>query len=274
MTTALVAISDMERMAQAFAKSGMFGAKTPDQALALLLLAQAEGQHPAIAMRDFDVIQGRPAKKSEAMLRSFLEAGGKVEWHKLDDTGAEATFSHPQGGTVRIDWDAARAKRAGLSNRDMYSKYSRQMYRSRVVSEGCRTVYPASTSGMYVPEEVRTFLKEDKSQPKDMGPAEVVKDAPDPEDEALKALEQANKDENPPPPQAPPQGMSTEPPKTRSDTLSELCLAAGVNKVKVLALADVKHPDEMSDSDWTDCVAELRRRITSKMVAETAQAQP
>lgn len=264
MSNALVAISDMERMALAFSKSGMFGAKTPDQALSLLLLAQAEGQHPAIAMRDFDVIQGRPAKKAEAMLRSFLEAGGKVEWHKLNDDGAEATFSHPQGGTVRIGWDAARAKRAGLSNRDMYSKYARAMYRSRVVSEGCRTVYPASTSGMYVPEEVRTFLKEDKKAEKDMGAADVV---PDADDDTLKDLEQATA---PPPPQ----GMSTEAPKTRTQTLTELCEQAAYNLIDLLAKADVQHADELSDADFESAKTMLRKRITKRMVAEAGQAQP
>ena len=187
MSTALIPIADMERMAAAFSKSGLFGTKTLEQCMALMLLAQAEGVHPAIAMRDFDVIQGRPAKKAEAMLRSFLAAGGKVEWHRLDDEGAAATFSHSQGGTVRIDWDAARAKKAGLASKDMYSKYARPMYRSRVVSEGCRTVYPAATSGMYVPEEVRQILKEDKRTEKDMGAAHVVTDA---DDAALQAIEQ------------------------------------------------------------------------------------
>ena len=156
----IVPYDQLTSMAQAFAKSQLFGAKTPEQALALLLLAQGEGLHPAIAMRDFDIIQGRPAKKAEAMLRSFLQNGGRVEWHQLDDECADATFSHPQGGTARITWDMKRAKQAGVGNKDMYNKYPRQMLRSRVVSEGCRTVFPASTSGLYVPEEVIQFRGE------------------------------------------------------------------------------------------------------------------
>ena len=59
------------RMAQSFAKSGLFGVKDADSALSLLLIAQAEGRNPALIMRDFDVIEGRPAKKAEAMLRDF-----------------------------------------------------------------------------------------------------------------------------------------------------------------------------------------------------------
>jgi hypothetical protein len=160
MSNALITMQDMGRMAEAVAKSGLFGVKTADQAMALMLVAQAEGRHPAMAARDYDIIQGRPAKKTEAMLRDFLENQGKVEWHTLDDTVADATFQHPAGGTVRIEWTLKRAAAAGLASRDMWKKYPRQMLRSRCVSEGIRTVCPMATSGMYVPEEVRDFAPE------------------------------------------------------------------------------------------------------------------
>ena len=169
MTTALVPFEQMQTMAEAVAKSGLFGAKTPEQALTIMMLAQAEGRHPMSAAKDYDIINGKPSKKAEAMLRDFIAAGGKVEWHKLADDGAEATFSHPQGGTIKIDWNEARAKKAGLSAKEMYGKYPRAMYRSRCVSEGIRTIYPSATGGLYVPEEVRALPE------KDMGKAEIVK---------------------------------------------------------------------------------------------------
>src|SRR5438552_4536571 len=91
----------MERMAESIAKSGLFGIKTPDQALALMAIAQAEGRHPASAALDYNIIQGKPAKTSSAMLRDFLAMGGKVEWHESTDDCAQATFSHPQGGSLK-----------------------------------------------------------------------------------------------------------------------------------------------------------------------------
>jgi len=137
-------VSDMERMAKAFAASKLFGVQNADQALALMLVAQAEGRHPASAAQDYNIIQGRPAKKADAMLRDFLSAGGKVEWHTLNDEKADATFSHPAGGSARIDWTLKRAQAAGISN-PMWKKYPRQMLRSRAVSEGVRTVCPGAT---------------------------------------------------------------------------------------------------------------------------------
>lgn len=161
----IVPYAEVERMAQAVAKSGLFGVKTADQALALMLVAQAEGRHPALAARDYDIIQGRPSKKSEAMLRDFLQSGGMVEWHDMNDTIADATFSHPAGGKVRITWDMKRAQAAGLGGKDMWKKYPRQMLRARAVSEGIRTVCPMATSGFYVPEEVQDFTPEKNITP-------------------------------------------------------------------------------------------------------------
>lgn len=155
-------VPDMERMALAFAGSKLFGIATPDQALALCLIAQAEGRHPASAAQDYHIIQGKPSKKADAMLRDFLSGGGKVEWHALDDAVADATFSHPAGGSVRISWDMKRAQQAQIST-PMWKKYPRQMLRSRTVSEGVRTVFPMATSGMYVPEEVEDIAAEKSS---------------------------------------------------------------------------------------------------------------
>ncbi|MEI6644092.1 MAG: hypothetical protein WCL10_18890 [Novosphingobium sp.] len=152
-------MSDIERVALAIAKGGLFGSKDPNAVLTLCLLAQAEGQHPAVVFRDYHIINGMPAKKAEAMLRDFIASGGKVEWHALTDDLADATFAHPQGGTIRIDWTMKRAQQAGIST-PMWKKYPRQMLRSRVISEGVRSVCPSATSGLYEVGEVQDIVAE------------------------------------------------------------------------------------------------------------------
>jgi hypothetical protein len=156
-------MSELERVALAIAKGRLFGSDDPNAVLTLCMVAQAEGKHPGLVMQQYHIIKGKPAKKAEAMLVDFLAAGGRVVWNKLDDECADATFSHPQGGTVTINWTLARATKAGLLNNDTWRKYPRQMLRSRVVSEGVRTVYPGATSGMYVPEEVADFDDQPRS---------------------------------------------------------------------------------------------------------------
>lgn len=157
---AAFSMSDMERVALAIAKGGLFGSTDPNAVLTLCMLAQAEGQHPAVVFRDYHIISGKPAKKSEAMQRDFLLAGGKIEWHQLDDDCVEATFSHPAGGSVKIAWDNARVAQAQLGGNAMHKKYPRQMKKARVIAEGVRTVWPSATSGLYESGEVQDIVAE------------------------------------------------------------------------------------------------------------------
>jgi hypothetical protein len=157
--TNLVPITDVERMATAVSKSNLFGCKTPEQAMALMLLAQAEGVHPAKAIQDYHIIEGKPALRADAMLARFQQAGGRVEWTEYTDHRVCGKFSHPQGGSIEVDWTQERAKAAGLLNRKNWQSYPRQMLRARVISEGVRTVYPGASSGIYTAEEVQDMVE-------------------------------------------------------------------------------------------------------------------
>lgn len=169
----LVPLSDIQQMAEVAAKSKMFGFKSPDEAMAIMLLCQAENLHPAIAMRDFHVIQGRPALKADAMLARFQAAGGSVKWEEYSDERVSGNFSHPSGGSVIVTWTFEMARKIGLTGKDNWKNYARAMLRARCISEGVRTVYPGCVTGLYTPEEVETF-KAPSPTIKDMGEAEIV----------------------------------------------------------------------------------------------------
>jgi hypothetical protein len=238
-STALVPVGDLEKMAAAVAASKLFGITTPEQALALMLVAQAEGLHPATAARDYHIIQGRPTLKADAMLARYLASGGKVEWGVHTDTEVEATFSHPQGGTLKIKWDMARAKAAELGGKGMWLKYPRQMLRARVISEGVRATNPAVSIGIYTPEEAEDFEPAKRgAKAKDMGKAEIVDEG----DSALRALEAA--------------GVST-----RESELDALCKQAGISPKFYLNRAGVNTASKLSDEDWTACVDAVKRKI-------------
>ncbi len=177
-------VTDIYKMAQAFAASKLFGISTPEQAMALCLIAQAEGCHPATAMRDYQLIQGKPSLKADAMLARFQSASGTVEWHEMSDARVAAKFSHPAGGTIEIDWDIKRATTAGLAGKDNWKKYPRQMLRARVISEGVRTVFPGVTVGTYTPEEVQDF--EDEQKPKQNFTGKTIENTPPAQPEPVK----------------------------------------------------------------------------------------
>ena len=150
-------VSDIQAMAQAITKSGLFGIKTPDQAVALMLVAQSEGRHPASVASEFDIIQGRPALKSQAALARFQAAGGKIQWVERTDAKASAKFSHAQGGELLVEWTIEQARDAGLTSKQTWKQYARAMLSARVVAEGVRACYPACLNGVYLAEEVQDF---------------------------------------------------------------------------------------------------------------------
>lgn len=123
--------------------------------MALMLIAQAEGRHPATAAMEYHVIQGKPALKADAMLARFQAAGGKVEWVSYTDKEVTGKFSHPQGGSLEVSWTIEMANAAKLTGKDTWKQYPRQMLRARVISEGIRTIYPGVAVGVYTPEEVQ-----------------------------------------------------------------------------------------------------------------------
>jgi hypothetical protein len=162
----IVPFADMQQMAKAIADSRLFGLTDVNQVLALGMVAQAEGHAFATAARDYHVIQGRPALKADAMMARFQAAGGKVEWTLYTDTVVTGVFSHPNGGSVQIDWTLEQAQRIGLVKPGSgWQKFPRAMLRSRCISEGIRTVFPGSVTGFYSPEEVQDF----EPKTKDLG---------------------------------------------------------------------------------------------------------
>jgi len=151
----VVSLVELQQMGVAIAASNLYGIKKPEEFIALALVAQAEGRHPAIVARDYHIISGKPTLKADAILARFQDCGGKVDWKKYANDACEAVFSHPSGGSVLISWSIEDAKKAGLTGNQTWSKYPRAMLRARCISEGVRTVFPAVLCGIYTEEEVR-----------------------------------------------------------------------------------------------------------------------
>jgi hypothetical protein len=150
-------VQDITAMAQAAVKSGLFGVKNQDQAVALMLLAQSENAHPFSVCTQFDIIQGRPALKSSAALARFQAAGGKIQWIERTDTKASAKFNHPSGGDLVVTWTIEQAKAAGLTGKQTWVQYARAMLSARVLAEGVRAILPGCLNGIYLAEEVQDF---------------------------------------------------------------------------------------------------------------------
>ena len=153
----VIPFSDMERMAQAIAKSGLFGIKTPDAALALGLVAVSENRPFASIATDYDIVQGRPALRAQAALSRFQNAGGKIQWITRNDQECTVEGSHPSGGTLRVTWTIERAAAAGLTGKQSWRQYPCALLSARCVAELVRAILPSCLSGQYLVEEVSDF---------------------------------------------------------------------------------------------------------------------
>jgi hypothetical protein len=178
-------LQEIEWMARNIANSKSFGVSTPEQAITLCLTAQAKGLHPAIVADRYHFIQGRATMRADAMAAAFIEMGGKIKWKPgtPNENEAEATFSHPSGGEVTVRWDIKKAQRAEIykekdrnGGTGMWIKYPEAMLRSRVISDGIRTVGPGVVYGVYTPEEVQDMEQNEPQIPH----YEVVVDKPSP----------------------------------------------------------------------------------------------
>jgi hypothetical protein len=179
----LVPFQDQQRMAEAIVKSKFYGFTDISQVMAVMIVAQAENKHPGTVVQEYDIIQGRPALKSQAILARFQQAGGKVEYITYTDDKVEMTFSHPAGGSLTLAWTMKQAASIGLASKDNWKKYPRAMLKARVVSEGVRAVYPACILGHYAVEEVMDF----DSKPIKHTQVEIVQDLTDPDDDVREA---------------------------------------------------------------------------------------
>lgn len=209
---------EMDRMSHVLADSGLFGVKNRVQALALMLVAQAEGEHPMSVAGDYDIIQGKGTRKTHSVLARFQAMGGKVEWHELSHTRAEATFSHPKGGSLRLDWTIEQAKQAKLTGKDNWQGYARAMLRARLIAEGVRAVYPAAIGGWQVPEEAMGPQLDAPPAEKNMGAADVVQ------------------------PPAPPATYPEEQFKANLPKWQDVIIKGRKTADQIIAMAETKHP--------------------------------
>jgi hypothetical protein len=200
-TKQLVPIAEIKELASSVAASGFFPAfKNPQQALVLMMMAQVEGCHPMQAVQRYDVIQGKPAKKADAMLADFQQRGGTIAWTEYTDDAVEAEFmAKGMAKPCKVRWTYKQATDAGLTGKPTWKQFKRQMLKARVISEGIRISDPGVVAGLYTPEEVGDFdtkpqrTQTAREQPADESPksieAEVVPTSePKASASAIKAL--------------------------------------------------------------------------------------
>lgn len=195
-------LADMTQLSRAVAASKLFGMQSPEQALVLMALCQSEGKNPIQAVRQYHIINGKPAMRADAMLAEFQARGGKVSWGERTNASVSGTFSHPAGGEITVTWTLKDAQEAGLTGNPTWKKFPRQMLTARVISEAIRTILPGVVAGIYTPEEIQDIPA--PSMPRPMRSSEASLRAIAPELEPQSSVHEVAALPEPPPSRTPP----------------------------------------------------------------------
>jgi hypothetical protein len=193
-----VSLEELQTMSKSIAESKMFGVATEAQALALMLLCQAEGLHPVLALRRYHIIDGKPSMRADALQGEF-EQVGSILWHERTEKECSATFfrekkqctdaavkraktrykamkageptadlSEPGELTIIRTIDDAVDKKVALSWKDNkwvmkhnWRQSPRQMLHARCLSEGVRAIAPGLIAGVYTEDEISDMVPDD-----------------------------------------------------------------------------------------------------------------
>lgn len=165
-----LSFEQMLKASESIAKSKLFPQwDTTEKVMTLMMLCKSEGRDPLSAINRYDFINGRVAKRANAMLEDFVLSGGKVEWLKTDEKEARAKFYPPNGCPLELSVTWAEIVRAGLHIKDNYKKYPAQMLRARLISSALRMCFPTATGQLYAPEELEGGdFEDDKKEKKEI----------------------------------------------------------------------------------------------------------
>lgn len=172
MSTAIVrhevtGIDDLQRLARLLATSNYFDAKaaggeTAIAQIATKILAGAEmGYGPFASVQGIHVIQGKPVISANLMAAA-VKRSGRYDYRvrRLDNDGCELEFFQRNAekfesiGKTAFTRDDAKA--AGLLGKDNWSKFARNMFFARAMSNGIRFFCPDVFDGsaVYTPDEL------------------------------------------------------------------------------------------------------------------------
>lgn len=154
-------------------KSGMFGARQPEQGMLLAWTAIVKHKDPLDLSREFHIIEGRLSKRADSALAEFLSKGGprRVFWLSDLMSREEAKFEITDrwGQKYTYAFTMKDAEEAGYTRgkdgvKDNWRKSGPDMLRARLIMKTMRIVEPEIVVGLYAPEELRDGDGRDTSE--------------------------------------------------------------------------------------------------------------
>lgn len=162
---AMPSLGGMMKMAETLIQSGFLPAaiKTPAQAVAIMITGQELKIPTMQALRQINVIQGKPTMSAELMLALAFQRVPGFKCHPIESTEKAATFEFQRPGqpAYRHTFTINDAAGMGLVGKDNWKKQPATMLRWRCISAGLRLIAPDAIAGVYTPEEIQPDIAVD-----------------------------------------------------------------------------------------------------------------
>lgn len=133
--------------------------KTPQQAAAIILTGRELGIPTMQALRQINVIQGKPTLPPELLLSLAYQRvkGFSADVKESTATRCAMLFKRP-GASYESVFTIEDATRMGLKAKDNWQKQPGTMLRWRCIAQGLRVIAPDAIMGIYTPEEMNPDL--------------------------------------------------------------------------------------------------------------------
>ncbi len=160
---------DVERAARAMSASGFFpDSKQAAQAIVKVLAGREMGFGAFASMTGVAIIQGKPVVGAN-LTAAAIKQTGKYNYRVTSHTDQECVIAFYEGGIspdhcVGISrFTMEDAKAAGLTNKDNWKKYPRNMLFARAISNGQKWYAPDVYNGVtvYTPDEMGATVDEE-----------------------------------------------------------------------------------------------------------------
>ena len=163
--------SELKDVGSMFEQSGMFGCTKQGQGIVLAMTCVMERMTPLRFMQTYNIIEGRPSMKADAMLAKFREIGGsfKITTRTSDEAKIEMEFKGNKLLSV-FTWTEAqnepfvKANGGGLKKNWSTPRGKMQMLWARAVSDGIRAIAPEINAGIYTPEETADLVEKPEGE--------------------------------------------------------------------------------------------------------------
>ncbi len=140
---------------------------TPQKAVAIILTGKELGIPTMLALRQINVINGKPTVPPELMLALAYQRIPGFSATVIKSDASICTMKFKRGDTVLdTSFTIEDATRMGLAGKDNWLKQPATMLRWRCISQGLRLIAPDVICGVYTQEEMNPDLPMDEDGPR------------------------------------------------------------------------------------------------------------